>query len=167
MALEITTVGATVKYCIETTAGTRPTTGYTEIPDVNEAPDFPMDVEVLDASNTTDTITYASEDENVVTVDENGNLTAVGNPGGDKEFTLNHTENVITVWNTLVSSASTAYAEGKQTWFEYVYPESTKSFFFTAIPLALGNGGIAQNEVDTIPAHVICTGIGGWEAKST
>ena len=29
--------------------------------------------------NTTDTITYASEDENVVTVDENGNLTAVGN----------------------------------------------------------------------------------------
>lgn len=153
MALEITTVGATVKYCVETTAGTRPTTGYTEIPDVNEAPDFPMDVEVLDASNITDLITrYVAGRQD---------------PGGDKEFTLNHTENVITVWNTLVSTASTAYAEGKQTWFEYVYPESTKSFFFTAIPLALGNGGIAQNEVDTIPAHVICTGIGGWEAKST
>lgn len=153
MALEITTVGATVKYCIETTAGTRPTTGYTEIPDVNEAPDFPMDVEVLDASNTTDRITrYVAGRQD---------------PGGDKEFTLNHTENVITVWDTLVTAASTAYAEGKQTWFEYVYPESTKSFFFTAIPLALGNGGIAQNEVDTIPAHVICTGIGGWEAKST
>lgn len=29
--------------------------------------------------NTTDDITYASEDESVVTVDENGNLTAVGN----------------------------------------------------------------------------------------
>lgn len=153
MALEITTVGATVKYCVETTAGTRPTTGYTEIPDVNEAPDFPMDVEVLDASNITDLITrYVAGRQD---------------PGGDKEFTLNHTENVITVWNTLVSTASAAYAEGKQTWFEYVYPESTKSFFFTAIPLALGNGGIAQNEVDTIPAHVICTGIGGWEAKST
>lgn len=153
MALEITTVGATVKYCVETTAGTRPTTGYTEIPDVNEAPDFPMDVEVLDASNTTDTITrYVAGRQD---------------PGGDKEFTLNHTENVITVWNTLVSAASAAYADGKQTWFEYVYPDATKSFFFTAIPLALGNGGIAQNEVDTIPAHVICTGIGGWEAKST
>lgn len=153
MALEITTVGATVKYCVETTAGTRPTTDYTEIPDVNEAPDFPMDVEVLDASNITDLITrYVAGRQD---------------PGGDKEFTLNHTENVITVWDTLVSAASAAYAEGKQTWFEYVYPESTKSFFFTAIPLALGNGGIAQNEVDTIPAHVICTGIGGWAAKST
>lgn len=153
MALEITTVGATVKYCIETTAGTRPTTGYTEIPDVNEAPDFPMDVEVLDASNTTDTITrYVAGRQD---------------PGGDKEFTLNHTEAVITAWDTLVSASSTAYAEGKQTWFEYVYPDATKSFFFTAIPLALGNGGIAQNEVDTIPAHVICTGIGGWATKST
>ena len=153
MALEITTVGATVKYCVETTAGTRPTTGYTEIPDVNEAPDFPMDVEVLGASNITDTITrYVAGRQD---------------PGGDKEFTLNHTEAVITAWDTLVSAASTAYADGKQTWFEYVYPDATKSFFFTAIPLALGNDGIAQNEVDTIPAHVICTGIGGWEAKST
>lgn len=153
MALEITTVGATVKYCVETTAGTRPTTGYTEIPDVNEAPDFPMDVEVLDASNTSDTITRY--------------IAGRQDPGGDKEFTLNHTEAVITAWDTLVTAASAAYATGKQTWFEYVYPESTKSFFFTAIPLVLGNGGIAQNEVDTIPAHVICTGIGGWEAKST
>lgn len=153
MALEITTVGATVKYCIETTAGTRPTKGYTEIPDVNEAPDFPMDVEVLDASNTTDRITrYVAGRQD---------------PGGDKEFTLNHTEAVITKWGALVTAASTAYATGKQTWFEYVYPDATKSFFFSAIPLPLGNGGIAQNEVDTIPAHVICTGIGGWEAKST
>lgn len=153
MALEITTVGATVKYCIETTAGTRPTTGYTEIPDVNEAPDFPMDVEVLDASNTTDLITRY--------------VPGRQDPGGDKEFTLNHTEAVITAWDTLVTAASAAYATGKQTWFEYVYPDATKSFFFTAIPLALGNGGIAQNEVDTIPAHVICTGIGGWATKST
>lgn len=153
MALEISTVGATVKYAIETTAGTRPTTGYTEIPDVNEAPDFPMDVEVLDASNTTDLITRY--------------IAGRQDPGGDKEFTLNHTENVITVWETMVTASETAYAQGKQTWFEYVYPDATKSFFFSAIPLKLGNGGIAQNEVDTIPAHVICTGIGGWATKST
>lgn len=153
MALEISTVGATVKYAIETTAGTRPTKGYTEIPDVNEAPDFPMDVEVLDASNTSDTITRY--------------IAGRQDPGGDKEFTLNHTENVITVWETMVTASKTAYAQGKQTWFEYVYPDATKSFFFSAIPLSLGNGGIAQNEVDTIPAHVICTGIGGWATKST
>lgn len=153
MALEISTVGATVKYAIEATAGTRPTSGYTEIPDVNEAPDFPMDVEVLDASNVTDLITRY--------------IAGRQDPGGDKEFTLNHTENVITVWEAMVTASETAYAEGKQTWFEYVYPDATKSFFFSAIPLKLGNGGIAQNEVDTIPAHVICTGIGGWATKST
>ena len=153
MALEISTVGATVKYAVEATAGTRPTSGYTVIPDVSEAPDFPMDVEVLDASNITDEVTRY--------------IPGRQDPGGDKEFTLNHTEAVITAWDSLVTAAETAYKAGKATWFEYVYPNATKSFFFSAIPLALGNGGIAQNEVDTIPAHVICTGIGGWDTAST
>jgi hypothetical protein len=84
MALEISTVGATVKYAVEATAGTRPTTGYTEIPDVSEAPEFDMSVETLDASNITDTVTRY--------------ILGRQDPGGDKTFTLNHTENVITVW---------------------------------------------------------------------
>lgn len=153
MALEISTVGATVKYAVETTAGTRPTTGYTEIPDVSEAPDFDMSVETLDASNITDTVTRY--------------ILGRQDPGGDKTFTLNHTENAITSWNTMVQAFQTAKAGGKQVWFEYVYPGATNSWYFSGEPAELGNGGIQQNAVDTIPGHVVTTGIGGWATAST
>lgn len=153
MALEISTVGAVVKYATETNAGTRPTSGYTTIPDVSSAPDFPMDIDALDASNITDLITRY--------------IPGRQDPGSDKEFTLNHTEAVITAWETLVSASATAKASGKATWFEYQYPGATKSYFWKGEPVALGNGGIEQNVVDTIPARVIPAGGNVWANKST
>lgn len=153
MALEISTVGAKVLYAVETTAGTRPTTNYTVIPDVSEAPEFDMSLEVLDASNITDAVTRY--------------IPGRQDPGGDKAFTLNHTDAVITAWDTLVSAAETAWASGKSVWFEYQYPNSAKSYFWSGIPKALGSSGIAQNEVSKIPAHVAVTGWAGWAAKST
>lgn len=154
MALEITTVGAKVKYCVETNAGTRPTSGYTTIPDVSAAPEMAMDVDALDASNITDEITrYAKGRQD---------------PGSDAEFTLNHTEAVITAWNALVTAAATGKASNKACWFEYQYPGATKSYFFKAEPIELlGNAGIEQNVVDTIPARVIPQGGNCWDTKST
>lgn len=154
MALEITTVGAQVKYAIETTAGTRPTSGYTVLPNVSSAPEMSMDVDALDASDITDEITrYAKGRQD---------------PGSDAEFTLNHTEAVITAWETLVTAAQTGKAANKSCWFEYVYPGATKSYFFKAEPVELwGNAGIEQNVVDTIPARVIPQGGNCWAAKST
>lgn len=54
MALEISTAGVALKYATETTAGTRPTTGYTAIPNIKETPDFnpePSTLEVTDLSD--------------------------------------------------------------------------------------------------------------------
>ena len=153
MSLEITTVGAHVKYCVETTAGTRPTSGYTEIPSVNQAPELSLEVDALDASDITDLITRY--------------VPGRQDPGGNKEFTLNHTESAISTWTTLCTSAAAAFANGQATWFEYMYPGASKSFFFSAYPLKLGTSGITQNQVDTIPAPVIITGVEGWAAKST
>ena len=153
MALEITTVGASVKYAVESTAGTRPTTGYTEIPDISSAPEISLDVDALDASNITDLITRYTAGRQ--------------DPGGNKEFTCNHTEAFITAWETMKTASDTARSSGKATWIEYVYPNATKSFFFSIIPLALGNGGIEQNSVDTIPAPFIVNGVHGWASKST
>jgi hypothetical protein len=54
MALEISTAGVALKYAVETTAGTRPTTGYTAIPNIKETPDFnpePSTLEVTDLSD--------------------------------------------------------------------------------------------------------------------
>ena len=55
MALEISTAGVSLKYCVETTAGTRPTASYTDISGIKETPDFnpePSTLEVTDLSDT-------------------------------------------------------------------------------------------------------------------
>ena len=153
MALEITTVGAKVVYCWETTAGTRPTTGYTELPDVNEAPEFDLSLETIDASNITDTITRY--------------VPGRQDPGGDAAYTLNHTNAVITAWKGLVTTAATKYATGLRLWWAYMYPDAADAYYWCGRPVALGSSGISQNELSTIPAHCAVNEIHGWDTKPT
>lgn len=157
MALEISTVGAKVKYAVEATAGTRPTTGYTEIPNVSAAPEFDMDIESLDASDITDTITRY--------------IPGRQDPGTDATFTLNHTDAIISFWEDpstgLLKQYDDAKTAGKAMWFEYCYPGATNSYFFKAEPVALGNAGIEQNAVDTIPAKIVPQGGNIWATAST
>lgn len=153
MALEITSVGAKVLWAFESVAGTRPSTGYAELPDVNEAPEQSMSPETIDVSNITDKVSRYVEGRQ--------------DPGSDMEFTLNHTDAVILLWNGLVSSAETQLANGKRLWFEYQFPNASNSYYWAGKPVALGTSGIAQNELDTIPAHVVLSDWAGWKAKSS
>ena len=55
MANEFSTAGITLKYAVEATAGTRPTTGFTAIPGIKSMPEFnpePSSLEVTDLSDT-------------------------------------------------------------------------------------------------------------------
>lgn len=150
--IEITTVGAKVQYCVETVAGTKPTTGYTEIVGVASAPAFDMTPETIDVSDLSDYFTQY--------------VPGRQDPGGDAQFTLNHSEAAIDAWEAMVTAAATGLASGLRCWFEYVYPGATRSYFFCARPLSLGNGGMEQNAADTIPAHVIPNGSFEWANKS-
>lgn len=151
--LEISSVGASVKYAIETTAGTRPTSGYTVIPNISEAPEISMEQEALDCSDISDKVTRY--------------MPGRADPGGNVSFTANHADDFIDAWADFVEAAQTAHKEGKATWIEYCYPDAAKSFFYSCIPHPLGNSGIAQNEVDTIPATVTVTNVEGWATAST
>ena len=150
--IEITTVGAKVQYCVETVAGTKPTTGYTELVGVASAPAFDMTPETIDVSDLSDYFTQY--------------VPGRQDPGGDAQFTLNHSEAAIDAWEAMVTAANTGLASGLRCWFEYVYPGATRSYFFCARPLSLGNGGMEQNAADTIPAHVIPNGTFEWANKS-
>lgn len=143
MALEITSVGAKVNYCISDDE-THPTSGYTQLPDVNEAPEQDMSPETIDVSNITDKVTRY--------------VPGRQDPGGDMSFTLNHTEAAIEEWDKIV---------GKHVWFEYWFPDATKSYYWQGVPQQLGTSGIAQNEADTIPAHCVLSAWDGWSAKAT
>jgi len=154
MALEISSVGAAVKYAVEATAGTRPTTGYTAIPDITKAPDIAMSVESLDASNLSDlSKRYVPGQQD---------------PGSDKTFTANHTEAFITAWEALVTAATAAIATGKATWFEYSFPSpATKSYFWSGMPMKIGTDALDMNSIHTISATAILSDIDDWQTKST
>lgn len=153
MALEISSVGASVKYCVEATAGTRPTTGYTAIPDITTAPEIAKSTEALDASNLSDL--------------KKRYVPGQQDPGSDKTFTANHTEAFITAWEALITAAETAIAAGKAVWFEYVFPNATKSYFWAGMPQELGTDAIDMNSIHTISAVVILSDDAGWATKST
>ena len=56
MAKEVSTIGVQLVYCIETNAGTRPTTGYTNIAHVLEIPEYDNSPEGLEVTDLADLI---------------------------------------------------------------------------------------------------------------
>lgn len=150
---EIITVGARVKYAFESTAGTRPTSGYVTLANVTEAPEINLSLETIDVSDIQDKISRY--------------VPGRQDPGGEKTFTLNHTEAAIAAWNTLVALAETYKESGKRLWFEYRYPQATKSFFWCGTPRQIGNSGITGNSASTLSASVVFEEFAGWLAHST
>lgn len=150
-AIELSTVGVSVKYAIEASAGTRPTSGYTLIPNVTVAPAFSLAPQTLDASDLGDDVTQY--------------IAGRRDPGGDAVFTANLTSDLKTLWATLCSNAATAKAAGKRVWFEYATPDFD-SYYWSGDPVALGHGGFEQNAVQTVELHVVPNGDPVWASAS-
>lgn len=150
---EIITVGARVKYAFETTSGVRPTSGFVTLKNVTQAPEVKLSLNTIDVSNTQDKISRY--------------VPGRQDPGGEKEFTINHTDEGVNEWNTLVALAETKKASKLRLWFEYRYPNSDLSFFFCATPQQLGNSGFGGNEASTLSGSVVFEEYGGWDDHST
>jgi len=150
--LEISSVGAKVAYCVAATAGVMPTTGYTEIPDIKEAPEIEMTTETLDCSNLSDAITRY--------------IAGRSDPGGEKAFSANNTSAFRTAWETFVTAAKTAAADGKETYIAYIPPDGDDdAFFWIAQPQTLGHGGFQDNSVLVLAPKAVCAGVIGYDAK--
>lgn len=53
--LELNTIGIKLKYATEATAGTKPTTGFTEIQNITSIGEISSDPDTLDVTNLSDT----------------------------------------------------------------------------------------------------------------
>jgi len=155
MANEIITVGARVKYAFEVTGheGERPTSGYVTLADVTEAPEIALSLETIDVSNIMDKVTRY--------------VPGRQDPGGEKQFTLNHTDAAIAAWNTLVAQADTKKDSNLRLWWEFCYPNATNSFYFCGTPKQIGNSGISGNSASTLTGSVVFEELGGWQPHST
>ena len=154
MALEIASAGAKIQYAVETTAGTRPTTGYTAISNVKT-------IGALDAEPATYDVTDLSDTE------FKRYIPGLKDIGGDVPVTMNLTQAVITSWAALVTAANTAAETQKSTWFEVVIPKLNESFYFRGVPSPLGLSEVATDTALEITAHITPNEITGWATKST
>ena len=153
MALELSTAGVLLKYACETTAGTRPTTGYTQIPNIKSIPDFNPEPESLEVTDLSDT-------------EWRRYIPGLKDPGGALAFTANLTTGFKTAWSTMMTAATTAAASNKATWFEIMVP-SFGSFYFAGIPSDLGMTAMDVNSVLEIEAYITPNQIEGWGNSST
>lgn len=152
MALEFNTIGVKLKYCVETFAGSRPTSGYTQIPNIKNTPSIdinPAKIQVTDL-----------EDEYHRYVD------GVKDVGESFDFTANLTAALKTKWASLVTAAQAAWASSRSTWFEISIP-NFDSFYFAGIPTELGVNEMAVDSVIESTLHVVPNQIAGWATASS
>lgn len=125
MSERLSTAGMSLMYAVETTAGTRPTSGYTAIPEIKSMPSFNP------APNTIDSTTLA-ETEYMTYVKGLKDL------GGALEYGANLTEDLIDFWEDLLEAYETASAAGKAMWFAVVHPKLSKATYYVGEPAPIG-----------------------------
>lgn len=153
MANEFSTAGITVHYAVETTAGTRPTSGFSVIAGIKSTPDFNPEPSTLEVTDLADT-------------EWKRFIPGLKDVGGSLAFTANLTTAFKTAWEALVTASETARASGKATWFEIAIPDFD-SFYFAGYPTPLGVKGFNVDEVAEIDAYVTPNQIEGWASAST
>ena len=155
MANAVSTAGMLVKYCIEASAGTRPTSGYTTIPGVKAIPELWNDPNMLQSTplSATKNHTY---------------IPGLGDNGGAIALTVNDYAEFRTAWEACVTAYS-GLTGGKKMWFEIAYQAGSNldSFYFPGEPLPLGFGGADVDSVLENNANIAPQGDYLFAAPST
>jgi hypothetical protein len=153
MANELSTAGILVKYKVEATAGTRPTSAYTTIPNIVSTGEINSSPESLEVTDLSDTVWRRY-------------IPGLKDPGGAITFTANLTSAFKTAWDALVTAANTGLASNKACWFEIMVP-SLGSFYFAGMPDPLGINAYEINNVNQVDVHIMPNQIYGWGTSST
>lgn len=151
-AIYLSTIGVHLKYAVEETAGTRPTTGYTDLEGVKSIPSLNPTPDNLETTtlNETEYKTY---------------IPGLKDLGGALAFTFNLSEVLKTAWEGLVTADTTARAAGKKTWFLIDVPGLTEALYFPGQPSAMGLPELGVNEVAEVENSITPTGEPIWAAK--
>lgn len=124
MSQRFSTAGMRLYYVVEETAGTRPTTGLTKIPEIKSVPSFNPAPETID-STTLEETEYRTYVEGLKDL------------GGALEFGANLTADLITAWETC-NTAHDALTGGKAMWFYIIHDGLDKAVAFEGDPSPLG-----------------------------
>lgn len=154
MAHELSTIGCGLKWAVEVTAGTRPTTGYTALTGVKSEPataDAPNNLQVTDLSDSYHRYVPGVQD--------------VG--GGSREYLFNDTADNRTAWAAMVTAYQTAEASGKALWIEETFPGNLDSFYFAGIPSDWVSNERSVDSVLEATGYITANQVAGFAAAST
>lgn len=156
MAIELSTAGITVKWAVEATANTRPTSGYTKLSGVKSISEFNPEPNQID----------------ITPLDEgtwHRYIPGLKDVGGAQQLTVNDYDDFRTSWDALMTAYTTASATGKGLWIEYNVPGITSkpSFFYRAVPQDLGFNGAEVDSAFENVVYLTPNMIAGWAAAST
>lgn len=147
----LSTLGITMGYGVETTAGTKPAS-FSALDRINSIGGITMDVEKIDASALEDTATKY--------------VAGRADTGGDWTVTVNFTDETVAQWEDLIDDYNTAQASGLNIWFEVCLPNQSDAFFVIAQPpQQLPMPEIGQNELLTIEISNTVVEYKGWDTK--
>ena len=146
----LSTLGITLSYGVETTAGQKPT-AFKLLTRINEIDGVSVTPEAIDAS--------ALEDPTTRNVAGRDTLTDSVN------VTVNRTTETIKEWTDLIA-AYKGLAGGKRMWFQEITPGLSDAEFFVAQPPSiLPISGKSQNELLTMEINLIIEEMIGTSAK--
>ena len=152
MANELSTAGITIGYCVETTVGTKPTTGYTSIPNVKSIAELNPEPATLEVTDLSDTVWKRF-------------IPGLKDLGGAIALTVNMTKAFITAWNTAISAYSTGIASGKATWWR-VTVSGVGTFDCAGVPTAVGLPGIETDSVFEGDVYIVPNKIDAWTLEA-
>ena len=154
MSERLSTLGMTVQYAVETTPGTRPTTGYKKIPEIKSIPSFNPTPNTIDSTTLEETeyMTYVA---------------GLKDLGGALEFGANLTEDLITAWEKLMTAYDGAVEAGNAVWFAIVHPKLEKATYFVGTPSPLGINEASVNAMLETTLYITPNSAPEMEAKPT
>ena len=147
----VSSLGITLGYGVEGTAGTKPTT-FTELTRINTIGGITIENEQIDASALSDfTSRY---------------IQGRGDTGGSFPVTVNFTPDTKDEWQTVIEAYNTAKETGLRMWFETIIPGFEDAFFVVAQPpTAIPQPEIGQNELLTVEFNLTIEEYRGMETK--
>lgn len=158
MAIAISTINTKVSFAFEQTAGVRPTSGYTKIPQVKSTADFnpaPETIETTSFDNLYNK-TY---------------INGLKDFGGSMEFSANFTQELYDMWNDdtngVISRWKTERSTNKGMWLCIDIEGLDESAFLPVEPSELGIPALEVNSVAEVSLYFTPVGDVVWATDPT
>lgn len=149
-AIDLSTAGIRIGIAYEASSGSRPTSGYTNIPGPKSIPSMDDAPSLLDSTslNAEKYKTYIQ------------GLRDLG--GGDIAIIFNYTQAFCNTWDEMYATNETNKATGKRAWLVFYIPGIEDSFFMPVDIVERGNPGAEVDTVLETTGHFIPIGEPGF-----